>query len=92
MLSGWAGGPEYLHKKTNNPISEQVGIQSLYCQGPLPVLSPPLSKPAEKPQPGSALGRVWGELCALSSGLGSANREGTWGGQEGVALAGAHGG
>lgn len=70
LPSGWAGGPAHLHEKTNHPTSEQAGIQSLYCQGPLPV-TPPLSKPIEKPQawecPGE--GRQCGEtsvLCPLA--------------------------
>lgn len=80
LLSGWTGGPGYLHEKTNHPISEQVGIQSFYCQGLLSMYHHPLSKPIEKPQawvcPGEGRQSV-GNLCALPSGLGSANRDGT---------------
>lgn len=39
-LSAWTAGRGFLHEKTNHPISEQAGIQSLYCQDPLPVASP----------------------------------------------------
>lgn len=43
-------------KKHNYPISEQVGIQSLYCQGPLPVGPTPLQTYRKTP----SLGMSWG--------------------------------
>ena len=47
-----------------------------------PPWNPPNSKPIEKLQAWECSGRggrVWGNLCVLPSGLGSANREGVWG-------------
>lgn len=48
-------------KKHNHPISEQVGIQSLYCQGPLPVGPTPLQTYRKTP----SLGMSWGGEASI---------------------------
>lgn len=59
------------------------GRESISLLSGCPTSCTPLCKPMEKPKAWEHLGggaRVWGNLCALSPGWGSDNREEVWGG------------